>query len=121
MIMEINGQQWEILKVEAHHPGLFVDGTARAGTTWPMTLKMYLSDELKGDAIARVIAHELSHMYLHSTQISQQETWSEEELCEFMGIYGWNIAALTQGIHKELYPSDILRSWDTVLREARVG
>ena len=32
MIIEIAGQQWQVNKVEAHHPGVVVDGTARRGT-----------------------------------------------------------------------------------------
>lgn len=104
MLLVINGQQWEVLKVGAHHPGLYVENTARAGAAWPMAMEVYLSDELKGDSVLRTIIHELGHAWLHSTQISQQETWSEEELCELLSIYGPEIVAASLEVHKQLYP-----------------
>ena len=31
MVIEIAGQQWQVHKDDAHHPGVMVDGTARRG------------------------------------------------------------------------------------------
>lgn len=109
MLANVAHTVWEVHKVSAHHPGLYVNDTARAGATWPMTQKIYLSDELSGDQVYRVILHELSHAWLHATQVSQQESWNEEELCDMIAIYGPDIVHLATAVHKQLYPEVQLR------------
>ena len=120
MRIEIGGQQWSIEKVNAHHPGLFCDGDSCSGTTWNGSAEIYLSNELKGDQVARVVTHELTHAYIYSTQAVRPEQYTEEDICELVAIYAWEIAVLTQEVCRELYPDIKTRSWSTIQKEARL-
>lgn len=120
MRIEIAGQQWIVEKVDSHHPGLFVGDVARRGAAWCGQAEIYISNELKGDQVARVVMHELAHAYIYSTQAIQPESWTEEDVCELFGIYAWEMSALCQVVCQELFPEVRLRPWNTVQREARV-
>lgn len=118
-MIEIAGQQWLVDKVESHHPGLFVGGTARRGACWCGSTEIYISDELKRDQVARVVMHELAHAYIYSTQAVQPESWGEEDVCELFAIYAWEMCALCQAVCNQLFPEVKLRPWNTIQREAR--
>ena len=120
MIIEIAGQQWLVEKVESHHPGLFVDGTARRGACWCGSAEIYISNELKGDQVTRVIMHELAHAYIYSTQAVQPESWTEEDVCELFAIYAGPTCLLCTWICQELFPEVQLRPWYNKPVEARV-
>ena len=120
MILEIAGQQWRIHRAEPHHPGLFVDQTARRGTCWTGRAEIYISDELQGDQVARVVMHELAHAYIYSTQACTPEGWSEEEVCDLFAIYAWEMCALCQQVCNTLFPEIKLRPWSSVQCEVRV-
>lgn len=119
-MIEIAGQQWTVMAVPAHGPGLWVDGTVRRGACWPATAKMYISEELAGDQASRVIMHELVHAYIYSTQAITVESWSEKDVCELFAIYGWEIAAMCQLVCQNLFPEIKLRKWAEIAREVRV-
>lgn len=119
MIIEIAGQQWMVHKASANDPGLYVDGTARRGACWLGKAEIFISDELRGDQLFRVVMHELAHAYIYSTQAITPESWSEEDVCELIGIYAWEMSVMGQRVCSTLFPEVKLRSYDTVLREAR--
>lgn len=106
MILGINEQTWEVVKVPAHDPLLIVDGQSCAGTTWCGHQKIALSDELSGDHAHRIIAHELGHAILYATQACKPESYSEEDLCEFLGIYSRLLCMLEEDIYKELFKAE---------------
>ena len=120
MIIEIAGQQWQVHKVEAHHPGVMVDGTARRGACWCGKAEIYISNEVTGDQVARVVMHELTHAYIYSTQAIQPESWGEEDVCELFAIYGCEIAVMCQTICQDLFPEVKLRRYELGFREVRV-
>lgn len=119
MIIEIAGQQWLVEKVESHHPGLFVEETARRGACWCGSTEIYISNELKGDQVARVVMHELAHAYIYSTQAVQPESWTEEDVCEMFAIYAGPMCLLCRLVCQELFPDVKLRPWLTKHVEAR--
>lgn len=119
MVIEIGNQQWTVRKVAAHHPGLMVDGTARCGACWCGHSEIYISDELTGDQVARVVMHELAHAYIYSTQAIQAESWTEEDVCEMVAIYAGPMCLLCQLVCQELFPEAKLRPWHTMVAEAR--
>lgn len=100
---KINDLVWEIAIAPSTNPELIVDGTARAGATWLMQQKIYLSEELNKNTARSIIAHELTHAFIYSTQIKEEESYTEEELCEFVAKWGDKIFALTDEIYNELY------------------
>ena len=103
MKFNIRDQHWCIETVPAHDPGLWVDGTARTGATWPVTCKIYVSDELNADQGYRVILHELTHAFIVATQVHSPESWTEEAVCEMVSIYGDEIVALANKLTGGLY------------------
>lgn len=108
MKIEINNLNWEVSIVPNTNPELIVNGSAAAGTTWFMQQKIYLSADLTKDTARSVIAHELAHAFLCSTQIkptkdAEYECYSEEEMCNFVSMWGEQIFALTDKIYNEMY------------------
>ena len=108
MKVEINNLIWEISIVPNTNPELIINGYAAAGTTWHMTQKIYLSADLTKDTVRSVISHELAHAFLCSTQIrptkeAEEEHYSEEEMCNFVSMWGEQIFTLTDKIYNELY------------------
>ena len=119
VVIEINGQQWSVEKVDAHHTGLFVEGAARRGAAWCGQTEIYLSNELRGDQVARVAMHELAHAYIYSTQAISPEVWNEEDVCELFALYAREMSTMCQVVVQKLYPEVKLRPWSEVLKEAR--
>lgn len=103
MKFNIRDQHWSAEIVPAHDPGLWVDGTARIGATWPITCKIYVSDELNADQGYRVILHELTHAFIAATQAHSPESWTEEAVCEMVSIYGDEIIARANALTGGLY------------------
>lgn len=120
MVIEIAGQQWQILRVESHDPGLFVDGTARQGACWCGKSIIYLSEELSGDQVSRVILHEITHAYIYATQAAIPESWDEESVCELIAIYAWEMCMQCQFVCQTLFPEVVLRIYREAHKEARV-
>ena len=120
MLIEIAGQQWSVEKIDAHQPGLTVDGTACRGATWCGQAKIYLSNELKGDQVMRVILHELTHAYICSTQAINTESWTEEDVCDLVAIYGNDIVVLARAVHRSLYPEVHMRDYLEAYKEPRI-
>lgn len=119
MTIEIAGQQWHVCTIGAHRPELMVDGTSRLGACWPAHLNIWISDELRGDQVPRVVMHELTHAYIYSTQAITPESWSEEDLCEFVAIYGQEISEMCTLVCHELFPEVKLRTFQRIQREER--
>lgn len=111
MVTEIAGQQWLVEKVESHHPGLFVEGTARRGACWCGSTEIYISNELKGDQAVRVVMHELAHAYIYSTQAVQPEAWGEEDVCEMFAIYALEMCEMCQVVCRSLFPEAKFRKY----------
>lgn len=101
---DLNGQKWRVCVVDAHDQSVF----PRRGFTWKNLQKIYLSNELDERTAPRVIAHELTHATLYATQIkdlvnSTVENFTEEDVCEFMALYGAQIADIAQDLMEKLF------------------
>lgn len=114
MKFNIMNQTWCAKRVEAHDPGLYVDGTPRVGSTWSVHQTIYISDELSDDYAKRVILHELTHAFISATQAETGETWTEEGICEFISIYNSAIFVLAHEIYSSLFLVDLDTVGDTV-------
>ena len=63
--MIVNGLKWRVVFTDNPY-NLIVDGTKRLGVTDREKLTVYLSDELYGDMLEKVLLHELTHVWLYS-------------------------------------------------------
>ncbi len=97
----MNGIRWNIYYVDPRSP-LLVDRTneIRVATTDPKTRCVYLSSNLYGDFLYRVLIHELGHCAMFSFnllddihRVVHPDYWieAEEWVCNFIADYGRNI------------------------------
>lgn len=99
MNIKIAEQIWEVFTADAHDPELIADGRACLGTTWCGHFKIYLSKELFGSRLLRTIRHELTHAFIFSTQCEVPEAFNEEQICEFVAIYGKEIIEMSDKLY----------------------
>jgi len=96
MIIKINNMNWEIKEVESSHSMLLVSGAVGQGTSHFLHKEIYLDKDLKLEHKQQVLRHELTHAFMCETQISKKDTFDEEELCEFVGLYGQCICEIVE-------------------------
>ena len=97
----MNGYLWSVVFVDPSSPKL-VDRTRslRVATTDPNVFKIYLSKDLSGDFLNRVLIHELGHCAMISydlisdiRRMVKPEYWieTEEWVCNFIADFGVEI------------------------------
>lgn len=90
--MEINNLEWRVIEVERGSEKLTNgNGEERYGKCRYYENEIYLDKELSEKHKKRVLAHELTHAYIYSHLLKKVETYTEEELCEFISSYGKQI------------------------------
>lgn len=104
----MNGTLWRIKFVSQGSPTL-IDRTGKStvATTDARTHYIYLSDELEGDFLVRVLIHELGHCAMISFRLLDDihrmvypEYWieAEEWLCNYLADYGLKIFSIMYSI-----------------------
>lgn len=104
----MNGDVWTVRYVPAYYPEL-IDRTnqRRVATTDPRTKTVYLSNELSGSFLKRVLIHELGHCALFSFgllddihRVVDREHWvdAEEWICNLLADYGERIYQISRSI-----------------------
>lgn len=87
-VLFLVGERWIINIVDSN---LICDGNVSRGCTWPGKHAIYLSNELDERTFRRV----LTHAFLFATQIEELETFTEEQVCELVAIWGPEIIKTT--------------------------
>lgn len=98
-MVHINGLEWKIEFTDKKRD-LLVDGIVRLGVTDRNTMTIYLSDNLYGRMLRKVLIHELTHAWLFSYMYNVDKE-TEEMLCSFV----------------DNHAEDILRQTDLYLAE----
>jgi len=75
-------------------------GILTLGTTDPNTATVYLSSELYGELLRKVLIHELSHCVMVSYGCPQMSFDAEEWVCNFIIDYGTYITNLANELLK---------------------
>lgn len=94
----MNGILWRVMFVSSYDSEL-IDrtGEMRVATTDPVTKTIYLSEDLRGDFLSRVLSHELGHVTMISYNMLDDlhrmvhpRYWveAEEWICNFIADYG---------------------------------
>lgn len=89
----INNLEWEIKEANSDSEELKLNEENVIGFCQPYTNTIYIDKTLKEYHKKRVLAHELTHAYIYSHLLTRPEKYSEEELCDFVALYGkqiWN-------------------------------
>lgn len=95
---DMNGVSWRVVRVSPSDPVL-VDrtGAMTVATTDPSTLTVYVSSELGGRFLGRVLVHEIAHCAIFSFglvddihRMCHPAYWieAEEWVCNFLADYG---------------------------------
>lgn len=92
---------WTIKEVAGLDSALLVKDTRCRGTTHYYSREIYLDKDMCFQDKKQTLIHELTHATLYDTQIKSDETYSEEEICEFMGIYGESILKIAESYFEE--------------------
>lgn len=105
---EMNGDRWTIIFVDPTN-GMLVDRTKNltVATTDPSTRTVYVSNELSGPFLTRVIVHELGHCAMISYgllddvhRVVKRRYWvqAEEWVCNFLMDYGLMVFSIASEI-----------------------
>ena len=82
-----------------YYEGRTPDEEARIhGITEYITQTIYIDKELDGFPLAKVLRHELTHVYLWETGQQAREKYDEEEICDIMSIAAPAICKTTDEI-----------------------
>lgn len=104
----MNGYSWRVRFVNRDDP-MLVDRTGQltVGTTDPSTLRVYISRDLGGSMLTRVLIHELGHCAIFSFgllddihRMVHPRYWveAEEWVCNFIADYGMKIFSVAYDI-----------------------
>jgi hypothetical protein len=94
--------EWTAYLVDSHNPSLIVDGKSCTGAAWLPQRKIYVSNELDKFALKRTLTHEVSHAVIYATQFVMPEQYDEEQMCDFMAIYGETIVKKVETIQVQI-------------------
>lgn len=100
--IKIKDLEWQIILVPTTSSNLIVNGNACYGVCNHYEKKIYLDKELPDDQMRRTVVHELTHAFITSYFIERKEHYTEEDLCEFVAIYGEEISNLAKEILKKI-------------------
>ena len=94
MRIDVNGRAWRIKEVEPLSGMLLVEGNRCCGAAHYCEQIICLSSDMDGTKRSATLFHELSHAFIHETQIERKEAYTEEEMCSFVGMYAGRMAEI---------------------------
>lgn len=96
----VNGITWHIKFVSPSSRYLHrSDGSSTVGCTDRDTFTVYVSDEIYGDFLKKVLCHEITHCYIFSYNI-YLNVEQEEMVCDILATYGKDIIRITDEIYE---------------------
>ncbi len=91
----INGEYWRVLFVSPNHISLLKPNMEFAiGACDDYSKTIYLSGDLRGDQLKRVLCHEITHAAMFSYNVSLSLA-QEELIAELMATFGEEIIDIT--------------------------
>lgn len=105
--IRVNGSTWRIVLTDDKNNLRDNIGHICKGITSYKNSTVYIDIDISRDNMIHIIRHELSHIYLYETQIKSSLLkddiiYSEEDLCEFLAIYGSRIINKSNNILRKL-------------------
>lgn len=98
----INGEKWGVVFVEPHHPALLKpDGEFAIGACDDFSKTIYLSKNLSGVYLKKVLCHEITHAIMFSFNI-KMPLQQEELFAELMATFGEEIVKITNILFSHL-------------------
>jgi hypothetical protein len=101
-MLNINGEDWEILLVSPNHPMLMKsNGEYTIGACDDNKKTIYINNQLNDFYTKKVLGHELTHAAMFSYNINLTY-WQEELLADLVATYGQEIVHMTNAIFKRI-------------------
>lgn len=101
-MLNINGQDWQILLVSANHPALQrPNGTWTLGACINDNKTIYIQENLSNRKMRKVLCHEITHAAMFSYQVSLSLE-QEELLADIIATYGEEIIDATNKIFRQI-------------------
>ena len=98
----INGEQWKVIFVDQWHPALLKpNGDFAIGACDDFSKTIYLSKNLSGDYLKRVLCHEITHAVMFSFNI-EMPLPQEELFAELTAAFGEEIIKMTNILFSHL-------------------
>ena len=85
--MKILNTDWNIVLTDDKRH-LILNGTLCKGVVSYKDYTIYVDSSITSKQLERLIPHELTHIVLYITQICRKDTFTEEDLCELLALYG---------------------------------
>ena len=101
-MFKINGEEWKVVAVSPAHPVLLKsNGGYTIGACDDLVKKIYISEDLSGPLMKKVLCHEIAHAAMFSYNVDL--TYEEEELlADLMATYGSEIIEITNQIFQKI-------------------
>lgn len=94
----INGEYWKIVAVPANDESLYrSDGGLTVGVCDDNNKTIYLSNELEGAFLKKVLCHEITHAAMFSYNVFLT-IFQEELVADLMATYGEQIIDITDDV-----------------------
>lgn len=98
----INGEQWEILAVPPSYPALYrTDGSHTVASCDDATKTIYVSNQLTGHFLKKVLCHEITHAAMFSYDVNLTVD-QEELLADLIATYGNEIIYITNKVFRKI-------------------
>lgn len=101
-MFEINGINWAVIRTSPNHPHLRrSDGSYTIGACDNDTRTIYLSNQIEGSRLQKVLAHEITHaaMFSYDVNITVEQ---EELLADLLATYGQEIIEITNKVFRKI-------------------
>ena len=95
MKFEINGFDYEILRVDKNDDNLVVGDSKKIGCIHFDTCKIYISNNLSRQMEKSTVIHELTHAFMSAYGFLGFEQFNHECICEFISSYAEGIMKIT--------------------------
>lgn len=94
-------KKWAVYEVPADDPKLMFKGIPAWGLTYYKSKEIYIDKELTKDHKIEVIRHEITHAVIFETQFIESKKYSEEDICDLVGVYGKIICELADKVYNK--------------------
>ena len=91
MKIKINDLTWKIIEVDTNDTNLLSGNTQCFGTCHYSKQIIYIDKNLNIEKLYQTLIHELTHAFIYCYLLKMNCKFDEEELCEFVAIYGKKI------------------------------
>lgn len=99
----INGIKWNVCFVNCDNPILYdyINNVFSVATTDLLTHTIYISNEIYGNFLYKVLKHEIYHCYEFSMTYDFP-TYYEEIIADFIANYGEELIDIAQNVYEQI-------------------